>query len=331
MKKLLLLSLFLYALSGISQEPTEVTFDDGTVVSVTLNYDDPDRMYDLSIGASVGSIIINQSVTGLSLTPEYRFSDKLLFSARLFLPLIDRNKSAISESVAEQVGQATKAALEFFPEVHYCLKSSTVSKDKSVQVKYEAGADVSTNYVLKLPLKVKKEIFLDGGLNYTQLTVDNTFQTDELESYTLYGQSIIAFSAGISRIKTNNYKLTMDDRTRVYARSSKIGFRLLLGAPASSNIVKATEALVGDDIDYEFDVESGFEKPGFLNVGARFSFDRIRSFAKKPEMFLTWGTEVGVQPGYGGGANGLVDLGNEMGGLFYFGLRLGVGLGRIPN
>ncbi|MFT5819618.1 MAG: hypothetical protein ACI8ZM_000843 [Crocinitomix sp.] len=322
MKYPLALLISCFAINGIAQEPREVTFDDGTVVNITLNYDYPDRMYDLSVSANYGEITLSNVAIGVFLKPAYKYSDKLNFDCNIFLPIA----GTATRRLDQQLLRSTKKTLEFFPEAHYKLKSTTEAKNKFVQAEYTRGFDFNTNYLVEMPLKIKKEIFFDGGINYSQFTSSNTFQSDDEEEYTLYGQGIVALTAGISRVKTNNYKLTLDDRVYVYARSSQLSFKVLLGVPTAADIVRSYGP--NDDLNYEFDPTTGYEMPDFLNIGARLGIDRIRSFAKRPKIFITWGFHVGVNPAYGGG-DGELALLNK--GMIYSGARLGFGFGRIPK
>lgn len=324
MKKLVILLASFSPYFGISQEPTPVKFDDGTIVNVTLLFDDPYRVHEWYASVNYGELAIHENATGVTFNGGYNFSNKVRFDGELFFAAFIKPYKQLGSGDFDY-SPAQKRMIEFFPQVHYMIREKIVSEETNVQVKYESNGSTATSYILRLPINYRKELLFDGGLDIYQYNANNTFEKNDIEEFTLIGTSAIAVGFGLTSFKAHHYKVAMDDRIFNYMKSRKLSFKFLVGAPTGAKIVRYN--IVMEELKYN--PTADFTKPSFFPLGARLGYESMRSFAKKPTRFITWGATLGIQPSYQVGSYGSFLYLPK--GALYWNFRLGFGIGKDPE
>jgi len=321
--KISLLLFVLCSFSTFAQKKTEIyKFEDGTEIELTRYFNNPLKVPKFSIAANYSEIFLNGAASGITIVPEYRLSDEMFIDAHLFFSALRDGNSPREEEFLE----AARSTFNFSTQVHYELVSSSKPKETGVSVKYQSGSFEDTRYVVNLPILYKRALLLDGGLNYSQFSVNNIFDSDQPVQYSLIGQSALSFMFGLSYYKSSHHKLKIEDKkVRNYRRETRLSLGLLLGAPMSSNVVSFVDTVGLIEAVNFTPSASDFEKPVFYNLGLRLNFDSKRGFARRPNVFFNWGAGIGLEPSYS-----VVDFGSPQGDRALYGMiKLGFGFGKF--
>ncbi|MFK8037072.1 MAG: hypothetical protein AB8B74_02185 [Crocinitomicaceae bacterium] len=303
-----------------AQEKRQVTFEDGKVLDYSFYFDKPYDIYDWSISASLGILTLEENFLALILKPYYEINEKLFFDSKIAISLAGGSPNISYEPLA-------KPYFEFFPEIHYELFNKGKQKQANLWLESnKESIDVTLSYNTKLDYVQRQSIYLDGGLDIGSMTGERVVRDDPTGDLVLISQRYAALSIGISRRASNNYKVSVSrGGARYFSKTGQLSIKALFGSPLSPGLATNKITTVNGLPNSELVLNpTDYSELNKRNIGVRVSFDREKSFARKPNIFLTWGIGLGLNPAFLSDNSTFADSEGV-----YSSMRIGLGFGKL--
>ena len=278
---LLVISLFTFTNLLNAQKTYHFEFENGEKRTVTINYDDPQKMskWEASINL-FGFSVIREGALIFQLKLLHRVNPKLIIESNLISPYGKKMDGNLHESLKNN--SLYQQTLLFNTMGHYIISESHKSKLLKTAVDWGYPDDKTTIiYSANIPRVISKAISADGGFSYYQIPINLELSN----SYYIPMAKYLSLNLGISYMKSQSYKMTSNGISRSYRRSSRAYLYLTNAFLKKNNVYK----------DSEITSNSDYEKPKFISIGWRIGYE-IMLGIKNTDKGISLGVEMGGLP-----------------------------------
>jgi hypothetical protein len=305
-QKLVLFQLFNVFISLSAQEPLEITFTDKNsplTIKYKQLYNNPFNLPLIHFGATLGAFnyfnpIEESSSYSIGLNAGLNLNKKLSFDARAItlIPesIIDVNYEYFGEPLYKKM-------LQYDITAHYNVFAHTKTKDKMITLTQHFDGTTRTKFNGKVPKKFADHLSLDLGINKFNYYDNTNLVYDEISS------SLVKIT------KVANAALTSAKVGLSFARYESLKY-VVFGDIEATAKIKRVYGYFTYLINNKFDVvnyddndsrgrenilkdNSNTYQPQNINsTGFRFGYENKTFFYGKPNVFVTYGFEVGALP-----------------------------------
>jgi len=305
-QKLVLFQLFNVFISLSAQEPLEITFTDKNsplTIKYKQLYNNPFNLPLIHFGATLGAFnyfnpIEESSSYSIGLNAGLNLNKKLSFEARAItlIPesIIDVNYEYFGEPIYKNL-------LQYDITSHYNVFTHTKTKDKMITLTQHNDGTTNTKFNGKVPKIFADHLSLDLGVNKFNY-YDNTNLIYDEKTSTIVNITKVANAAltsakiGLSFARYESLKFDVFGEVTATAKIKRVYsyFTYLISnkfevVNYDYNDLRGRENIEKVNID-------NYQPQNINSIGFRFGYENKTFFYGKPNVFVTYGFEVGTLP-----------------------------------